>query len=103
MIHHIVLWNLKEELSLEEKKEAARTIKEKLEAVTEKVEGIISLEVVINEQDSSNKDVGLISVFESVEALDAYQKHPAHLEAAGYVRSVTCDRACLDYETCAAE
>lgn len=99
MVHHVVLWNLRGDLSEGEKKEAAATIKEKLEAVKNEVEGVVSLEVVINELASSNKDIGLISVFESVEALNAYQTHPAHVQAGSYVRSVTCDRACLDYVT----
>ena len=98
MVHHIVLWDLREELSGEEKKEAAAVIKEKLEAVKDKVEGVLSLEVVIDGLSSGNKDIGLISFFESAEALDAYQTHPAHVEAAGYVKSVTCNRSCLDYE-----
>lgn len=97
MVHHIVLWNLKEELSEQEKKEAAATIKEKLEAVKDQVEGVISLKVEINELASSNKDIGLISVFESIEALNAYQKHPAHVQAGAYVGSVTYGRTCLDY------
>lgn len=97
MVHHIVLWNLKEELSEQEKKEAAAAIKEKLEAVKEQVEGVVSLQVEINGLASSNKDIGLISVFESVEALNAYQKHPAHVQAGVYVGSVTCARTCLDY------
>lgn len=97
MVHHIVLWNLKEELSEQEKKEAAFAVKEKLEAVKHEVEGVISLEVVINELPSSNADIGLISAFESVEALNAYQQHPAHKLAGAYVGSVTCARKCLDY------
>ena len=97
MVHHIVLWNLREDLSEQERKEAAAAVKEKLEAVKDKVDGVISLEVVINELSSSNKDIGLISSFESVEALNAYQTHPAHVEASAYVKSVTCNRSCLDY------
>lgn len=97
MVHHIVLWNLKEELNEEERKAAAASIKEKLEAVKDEVEGVISLRVEINELPSSNKDIGLISAFESVEALNAYQKHPAHVQAGAYVGSVTYGRTCLDY------
>ncbi len=97
MVHHIVLWNLNEELSEQEKSEAALTIKEKLEAVKEEVDGVVSLRVEINELPSSNKDIGLISVFESVEALNVYQKHPAHVQAGAYVGSVTYGRTCLDY------
>lgn len=97
MVHHIVLWNLKEELDEKERKEAAAAIKEKLEAVKNEVEGVISLEVVINELPSSNADIGLISAFASVEALNAYQEHPAHKQAGAYVKSMTCNRKCLDY------
>lgn len=97
MVHHIVLWNLKEELDGQARKEAAAAIKEKLEAVKDKVEGVVSLEVVVDGLPSSNKDIGLISVFETVEALNAYQTHPAHVEAAGYVKSVTEGRSCLDF------
>lgn len=97
MVHHIVLWNLKEELSSREKKEAAAAIKEKLEAVKDQVEGVVSLRVEMDGLPSGNKDIGLISEFESVEALEAYQKHPAHLQAGAYVGSVTYGRTCLDY------
>lgn len=97
MVHHIVLWNLKEELTTQQKEEALRTMKEKLEAVKKEVKGVISLEVVINGLESSNKDVGLFSSFESADALNAYQTHPAHVAASSYVKSVTRDRACLDY------
>ena len=97
MVHHIVLWNLKEGMSEDEKREAKAEIKEKLETVKEQVKGVVSLEVIIDGMESSNKEVGLISVFESKEALEAYQIHPAHVQAGTYIRSVTCDRACLDY------
>lgn len=98
MVHHIVLWNLKESLNAAEKKEAALEIKKRLEAVAEQVEGVISLKVEINEMDSSNKDIALISCFETQEALQAYQVSPAHKEAAGYVGSMTEKRSCFDYK-----
>ena len=97
MVNHIVLWNLKEELSEQEKKEAALEIKKRLEAVAKEVEGVVSLKVVINEMESSNKDIALISKFETQEALMAYQVSPAHVEAGGYVRTVTEQRSCFDY------
>lgn len=99
VVNHIVLWNLKPELTNKEREEAGAQIREKLLAVQAQAEGVVSLKVVINELDSSNKDVGLISSFESVEALNAYQVHPAHVEAGAYIRTVTCDRVCLDYES----
>lgn len=98
MVHHIVLWNFKEDLSEQEKKEAALEIKRRLEAVADTVEGVVSLEVVIGAMESSNKDIALISRFETEEALKAYQVSPAHVEAGGYIRTVTSGRSCFDYE-----
>ena len=53
MVHHIVLWDLKEELNGKEREEAAQAIKDKLEAVKDKVEGVVSLKVVIDGLPSS--------------------------------------------------
>ena len=98
MVHHIVLWNLKETLSDAEKKEAASRIKTELEALKGQIPGIISLQVVTDGLASGNKDIGLISVYESEDALKAYQVHPAHVAASSYVGSVTSGRTCFDYE-----
>ena len=89
MVNHIVLWSLKPELSEEERQEAKAEIKRRLEGVCDRVEGIISLEGTADGLASSNRDLALISAFVSKEALDGYQTHPAHLEAASYVRSKT--------------
>lgn len=97
MVHHIVLWNFRSELTDEEKKEAGLTIQRNLMDLKELVSGIVELEVKLNEIASSNKDIALISTFESIEALEAYQEHPVHAEAAKYIKGVTCDRACFDF------
>ncbi len=98
MVNHIVLWNFKEEMTDTEKKEAAIRMKNELEAIKEQVPGTISIKVVTDNLASSNKDVGLISVFETEEALKAYQVHPAHVAAGTFIKSVTTGRTCLDYE-----
>ena len=98
MVNHIVLWNLREELSEAEKKEAALRIKKELEAVKNEVDGVVSLKVVIDGLSSGNRDIALISVFETEDALKAYQVHPAHVNAAGYIGTVTVNRTCFDYE-----
>lgn len=99
MVNHIVLWNFNETLTEEQKAEAGRRIKESLEAIKEKAQGVISLEVRVNELTSSNKDIALLSSFESVEALNAYQIHPDHVKAGAYIKEATCNRACFDYES----
>ncbi len=98
MVKHIVLWNFVETLSVEEKKAAGEKMKALLEPIKEHVPGAVEIQVICNEQSSSNREIALISTFETVEALAAYQVHPLHVEAGKYVRSVTCDRACMDYE-----
>lgn len=98
MVKHIVLWNFVDSLSKEERRAAGDKMKALLEPIKELVPGAVEIQVVYNELESSNKEIALISTFETVEALQTYQTHPAHVEAGKYVRSVTCDRACMDYE-----
>ena len=98
MVHHIVMWNFLESMNQEEKIAAGAKMKELLEPIDDLVDGAISIEVVVNELESSNREVALISQFETVEALKTHQVHPAHVEAGKFVRSVTCDRACMDFE-----
>lgn len=98
MITHIVLWNFIESLTEEQKQEAAQKMKSLLEPIKELVPGAINIQVICNEISSSNREVALISTFESIEALQTYQNHPAHIEAGKYIRSITCDRACMDFK-----
>ena len=99
MVKHILLWQLKDELSAEEKKAAAEKCKRDLEALVGVVPGLISLKVVIDPIPSSNVDMMLDSTLESAEALKAYASHPAHVAVADTkVRPYTVQRVCLDYE-----
>lgn len=98
MVNHYVFWNLNESLTKEEKTEAGLAIKEKLETVGKLVPGVVSLEVRINQLESSNRDIALLSSFENVEALNAYQVHPEHVNAGAYIKTVTCNRTCFDFE-----
>lgn len=97
MVHHIVMWNFTDELNESQREEAGRIIREKLEAAVRVAEGVCSLQVRTDGFPSGNRDVALLSTFESEEALKAWQVNPAHVEAGVYIRSVTCNRACFDY------
>ena len=98
MVKHIVMWNFNPEMSVEEKKAAGEKMKALLEPIKELVEGAVDIRVVINDMESSNRDIALIGTYKNEDALKAYQVHPAHVEAGKFVRSVTCNRSCLDYE-----
>ena len=92
------MWSLEGNLTSQEKRTAAEKIKALLEPIKDKVPGAVKVEVIINELESSNRDVALISEFINTEALAAYQVHPDHLAAKEYIGSVAGQRACLDYE-----
>lgn len=98
MIRHIVIWNYQEGFSPEEKELKGKEVKERLEALKDMIDGVIELHVCIKPLSASTKDVILNSLFESEEALSAYQVHPAHKEVSAFVGTVMKDRVCMDYD-----
>ncbi len=100
MVKHIILWQLKDELSAEEKTEVKKKIKAGLEGLVGKVPGLTEVHVnVDNILESSNCDVMLDSTLESPEALKVYATHPEHVKVAdGVVRPNTKSRNCIDFE-----
>lgn len=98
MVKHIILWQLKEELSDAEKSAVKAGIKEGLESLKGKIPGLVDISVEINPLPSSNADVMLESSFDSEEALKGYSIHPEHIKVAdGKVRPYTKTRTCMDY------
>ena len=97
MIRHIVTWNFVDGFSEAEKKTNALNIKQGLESLKQIIDGVIEINVYINELSTSNRDIILNSLFESEEALADYQVHPAHQEVSAFIGSVTQNRACIDY------
>ena len=99
MVKHVILWQLKDELSEEEKKNIKEGIKEGLEGLKGQVPGLLEITVHTEGLVSSNADVMLDSTLESEEALKGYATHPAHVAVADTkVRPYTKTRVCLDYE-----
>ncbi|MDR1754584.1 MAG: Dabb family protein [Eubacterium sp.] len=97
MVRHIVIWNFKDGFSDAENKENALIVKTELEALPGLIDGIVKLDVHIDALPGSNRDVILNSLFESAEALNAYQIHPEHKRVGQIVRAVLDNRACMDY------
>lgn len=99
MIKHIVCWKLKEEAHGNNKATNMILIKEKLEALQAKIDGVVKIEVGINLPGfSSNYDVVLYSELESEEALDFYQNHPLHQALLPFIREAVADRVAVDYQ-----
>lgn len=99
MVKHIILWQLKDELSDTEKAAVEAEIKAGLEGLAGQIPGLISIAVQTEGLPSSTADLMLDSAFESVAALQGYACHPAHVAVAdSRVRPYTKSRACLDFE-----
>ena len=99
MVKHIILWQLKDELTEEEKAAVKAGIKEGLEGLLGKVPGLTEIKVQTEGLASSNADVMLDSTLVDEEALKGYAVHPEHVAVAeGKVRPYTKTRVCLDFE-----
>lgn len=99
MVKHIILWQLKDELSSEEKAKVRADIKVGLEGLAGKIPGLIDIHVQTEMLDSSNADLMLDSTFEDADSLKGYAVHPEHVAVAdGAVRPYTKSRVCIDYE-----
>lgn len=98
MVKHIIIWNFKEELSESERSEAASKIKEGLEGLKGKIDGLEDIKVNTLPLESSNGDIMLDSTFSDEDALKGYQVNPLHIEVATYVCSKVGARKCFDYK-----
>ena len=96
MVKHIILWKLKDEFNNNEIKVQ---MKEQLEGLKGKIDGLLEIEVQIEKLESSNVDVMLYSVFTDEAALKNYAIHESHVFVAdNYVRPYTASRSCIDFE-----
>lgn len=97
MIKHIVAWRIADG---EDKAARAAAIKENLEALKDKIECLVDIQVGLNYNTTeAASDVVLVSTFKTKEDLEAYQDHPAHKAVgASYVRPYVKERRVVDYE-----
>ena len=99
MVKHIILWQLKDELSADEKKVIKAEMKEALEGLVGKIPGLLEVKVQTEGLASSNAEVMLDTSFTDEAALKVYATHPEHVAVAdGKVRPFTKTRLCLDFE-----
>ena len=99
MVKHIILWQLKDEFSADEKISIKAGIKNGLESLAGKIPGLLDIKVHTDGLPSSNADVMLDSSFTDADALKIYATHPEHVTVAdSAVRPFTKTRLCLDFE-----
>jgi len=98
MIKHIVMFKLKEEAEGRDKAANTQMLKAMLEALPASIKEIRFFEVGVNFlQASIAYDLVLVSQFESLEALQSYQKHPEHLKVFDFVVKTCESRIVVDY------
>ncbi len=97
MIKHIVLWKLKESAAGNDREVNAAIIKERLEALVGRIEGLFSLSVKRNVMENG-WDLCLVGEYRDKEALLFYRDHPLHKEVQGFVHEVITERASCDFE-----
>lgn len=99
MIKHIVMWRVRESGDPSQGPVNAMRVKRALESLNGRIPGLSKLEVGIGPgSGEAESGIVLYSEFESVEALERYREHPAHLAVVPIVRSVCTDRRFVDYE-----
>jgi hypothetical protein len=98
MVKHIVAWNYADGFTAEENLAHAQNMKQELENLKNLIDGIVSIEVLINPVDTSDSDVMLECTFVSKEALKAYTIHPEHVRVGtNYVKPMVKNRKCIDF------
>ncbi|MGH7909816.1 MAG: Dabb family protein [Thermodesulfobacteriota bacterium] len=99
MIKHIVMWRLKEFADARGKEENAKKLKSHLESLKSKIKEIKHIEVGINIKSSdAASDVVLYSEFDSMDDLEAYQRHPEHMKIVDFVNEIRLERRVVDYQ-----
>ncbi|MFA9391852.1 MAG: Dabb family protein [Prolixibacteraceae bacterium] len=99
MIKHIVLFKLKEFNNDEEKQVALNHLANQLLELRSLIPELKFIEVGKNYQlNAASFDLCLISHFETIDDLNVYQSHPEHLKVGDYVKTISTERAAVDFE-----
>ena len=97
MVKHRIIWKLKDGLA--DKTKTAAGIKVALEGLVGQIEGLMEMHILTECLPASSGDLMMDSTFKDEAALEAYQKHPLHVEiATGLVRPAVTERLSFDYE-----
>jgi hypothetical protein len=94
------MWTIKETTQPREKLELMAELKSRLLFLKDEIPEIMDMKVNFNaiSAPENNYDIILECEFSSWSHLEAYQKHPAHVAVAEYVKNIGQNRAAIDYE-----
>jgi len=95
MTKHIVTFKLAG--TSEERREVAQKFAEALRALPGQIDVLESIEVGINENPAEDWDVVLTATVPTMQDVEKYATHPAHVAAAALLAGHKAARACVDY------
>ena len=99
MIRHIVMWRLHEFAVGHDKAENALRVKRALENLHGNIEGLLRIEVGINQLAGAQAyDLALNADFQDWAALERYRDHPLHQNVIELLNKVRTERAVVDWE-----
>ena len=97
MVKHMIIWKFRSDVA--DRKKTASEIKEALEGLVGKIDGLVEMHILTNGLDASSGDLMMDSAFVDEDALKGYQSHPLHQAVAnGLVRPAMEQRLSFDYE-----
>jgi hypothetical protein len=93
MVTHIVFFKLKDK-----SKQSIESVREALLSLKGNVPPLKSIEVGIDVIGSERSyDVALVTKFDSIDDLNAYQAHPFHVNVSNFIGTKREAVACVDY------
>lgn len=95
MVKHIVMFKFSG--SENERKEVASQFKTALDKLPGVIEVLKRMEVGLNVNPNESWDLVLTAVVETLEDVDTYANHPAHVAAGAIIKNNKDSRACVDY------
>jgi len=99
MVRHIVMFNIEGFDNQHDKLKACVQIKDALDSLPDKISEIKFYQVGVNISTADNAfDVVLVSDFETVETLNIYKKHPAHIEVVNFINTFNKKSQVVDFE-----
>lgn len=97
MVKHIVMFKLKDSLSVNEKKACIESFKQAIEDLVNVIDFIRAIRVSGNINPDEAWDICLESEFDTLEDVKRYAVHPAHVTAASLLKDTKESRACVDF------
>lgn len=95
MITHIVLFNLGDKST-----KSIQSVVDVLKSMEGKITELKSIEIGVDVTNSDRSyDIALITKFDSVEDMEAYQINPFHINVVEYVSSVGASTVTVDFES----